>query len=289
MCRLVGIISDSPTDFAFSLVRAPKSLAKLSEEHPHGWGVAVYEREQGWLVHKQPVRAGSDGRFLSASESMKGELMIAHVRKMTVGEMEARNTHPFQRGRWVFAHNGHISEVACLDSLISPGRAAEVQGDTDSERLFAYLLTLLDESGGADALGQQPQRALFERRLAAALRGLRERPGFGSFNFLLSDGQVVYAHRAGRTLFMLRRGAADVPRSSGTRGVQRATWVTRREAFLLASEQLTPEPWVEIDEGSLLVFEKGPALTVRGLDEQRVVSPEALLALTSLPRSWCRL
>ena len=40
MCRLLGIVSSERTSFHFSLQAAPRSLASLSSEHPHGWGIA---------------------------------------------------------------------------------------------------------------------------------------------------------------------------------------------------------------------------------------------------------
>jgi len=34
--------------------------------------------------------------------------VLAHVRKATQGDKTVFNCHPFQHGRWVFAHNGDI-------------------------------------------------------------------------------------------------------------------------------------------------------------------------------------
>src|ERR1700712_5924789 len=100
MCRLLGIVASERTDFHFFLRAAPHSLAALSHEHPHGWGVGVYDRDAGWTVRKQPVRASDCEHFFAASTAARGELLLAHVRARTVGAATVANTHPFHRGRW---------------------------------------------------------------------------------------------------------------------------------------------------------------------------------------------
>ena len=84
-------------------------------------------------------------------------------------------------------------------------RLAEITGDTDSELLFAWMLTRLDEVGATSS----PASGETDRAIGAAARAARERPGFGAFNFLLSDGTTTYAHRFGRSMFLLERHPED--------------------------------------------------------------------------------
>src|SRR6476469_9267208 len=42
MCRLVGIVASDVTEFGLVLKEAPRSLARLSREHPDGWGIAAH-------------------------------------------------------------------------------------------------------------------------------------------------------------------------------------------------------------------------------------------------------
>src|SRR5262249_52379109 len=131
MCRLLGVVASEATDFRFALHQAPRSLALLSREHPHGWGVAVYGREGGWSVQKRPAAAHEDDSFHQCTAGIRGEVLLAHVRFRTVGTTALENTHPFRHGRWVFAHNGTIAGTDYLRSETSPVRLAEVGGETD--------------------------------------------------------------------------------------------------------------------------------------------------------------
>lgn len=158
---------------------APRSLRALSREHPDGWGIAVHSAD--WQVERSTTCADACARFAAVADRA-ASLVIAHVRKATVGPVSLANTHPFVRGRFAFAHNGTLDTRPLA---IAADHAAAITGDTDSERLFAYLLTCLD--GGSLARG------------AASLAGL------GSASFLLSDGTHLYAHRLGRALYTLHR------------------------------------------------------------------------------------
>jgi predicted glutamine amidotransferase len=132
-----------------------------------------------------------------------------------------------------------------------------VAGETDSEVLFAWLLTTLDAAGvTSETASPTTDRALF-----MAARTARERPGFGAFNFLLSDGSTTYAHRFGRTMFLLDRRPNDAIRARRTSrdGTTYETpWSDRRTAVFIASEHVTDEPWAQIDEGMLLRIERSP-------------------------------
>lgn len=247
MCRLFGGVSSEITSFTFSLQQAPRSLAALSTEHPHGWGLAVHDGRRGWELHRNPACAGEDARFRSLAATARGRVMVAHVRKRTVGATSIVNTHPFHRGHWVFAHNGTIEDLDYLHRRTSAARRREIEGETDSERFFAFLLTVADGAGGADGVRHAKPGAV-DAALAAALDGAMARPRLGAANFLLSDGEVLYAFRFGRSLHALRRDA-----------------VRRTAALLIASERVTDEPWDEIRNGTLLRIDGGSMPSCRAL------------------------
>ena len=258
MCRLLGIVADEPTDFRIVLREATRSMAALSREHRDGWGLAVFDGDAStWRLDKGVACAGEDERFHRLALGSRGEMLVSHVRQKTVGETSLVNTHPFERGRWVFAHNGTVKDVAWMRAQCSPERLAEVRGETDSEQLFAWLLTRLDEAGVAHS----PASAETDRALRAAVRAARERPSFGAYNFLLSDGVTLYAHRFGRTMHLLERGPHDAVRTrrashDGT--VVETPWSRRRSAVFVASEKMTDEPWQHIEDGTLLRLERAP-------------------------------
>jgi glutamine amidotransferase len=258
MCRLLGIASSEATSFKIVLREAPRSLAALSREHRDGWGIAVFDRgARDWRLDKGMICAGEDDRFLQLAVGSTGEVLICHIRQKTVGETSLANTHPFRHGRWMFAHNGTVHHVAWLRARTSSERLRAIVGQTDSELLFAWLLTRLDEAGITDG-GASTQ---MDRVIGTATREAREREGFGAFNFLLSDGETTYAHRFGRSMFLLERGPHDKVRSRRTSQdgtVVETPWSQRRSAVFVASERITDEPWQLVEDGMLLRVDRGP-------------------------------
>ncbi|CAN5787314.1 hypothetical protein BH11MYX2_BH11MYX2_02070 [soil metagenome] len=232
---MVGLVAASPV-FTRGLLRdAPRSLWALSREHPDGWGVAVREASE-WIVHRGTACAQTSPEYDNLAASTHARLLVAHIRQRTVGETSLLNTHPFRRGGYVFAHNGTVTAVPFLTARSSAERLAEITGDTDSERLFAFLATRVDEAGDV------------ETGLRTAVRELHDHGAIGSVNFLFSCGTKVYAHRLGRSLYALVR--------EGER---------RTPAVVVASEQLTNEAWTELPDRSLWVIENRDAPTLRAL------------------------
>jgi predicted glutamine amidotransferase len=256
MCRLLGIVASEPTEFAVVLTNAPRCLATLSREHPDGWGIAVHADE--WRVHRGTDRAYDDRRFFDVAAGSRGHILVAHVRQKTVGPTRIENTHPFSSDGWIFAHNGTVKRTDVLRAGASKARLAAVAGDTDSELLFAHLLTRLDDAGLLEPRDERA-RAAATALLEAVTSELRAKE-IGAFNFLLSDGETCFAHRMGRSLFVLERGPAAAARPD--RSSMPPKWTPRRRAVLVASERITDEPWREVPEGTLLRVDRRPAPTV---------------------------
>jgi glutamine amidotransferase len=196
---------------------APRSLRALSYEHGDGWGIAL--AHDGWQIHKSITCAAHCTAFPAIVDTA-ARVVIAHVRKKTVGDLAIANTHPFRRGELVFAHNGTVSALAALVAQIDPAHLAAIEGDTDSEKLFAFVLTHIDAAGD------------LERGVVRAIRALHVLGDIGSANFLLASGSRVFAYRQGRSLFTLARDGL---------------------AFV-ASEPLTDEDWIEVPDRALVVL-----------------------------------
>ncbi len=275
MCRLLGIVASESTEFGLGLTEAPRCLATLSHEHRDGWGIAIHDSEraarigeEAWQLHKGIAPAVDDRRFHELAARSRGHLLVAHIRQKTVGPTRLENTHPFVRDGWVFAHNGTIKGTDTLRSGTSSRRLGEVTGDTDSELFFAYVLTRLDERGltRLDGEDSRVEATEYLDEITAVLREAR----IGAFNFLLSDGKTTFAHRFGRSLFLLERAPADpvrVARELEHGATIMTRWTSRRQAVLVASERITDEPWHEVPDGTLLRIEREPA--------PRIVVPEA--------------
>ena len=213
------MVAERRSSFSYCLRDSERSLGKQSPKHPDGWGVAFFQSD-AWRIHKSVACANEDDRF-DRIVSETADVLVAHVRKKTIGDVHAANTHPFQRHGWVFAHNGTIEDCEHLRRHTSRARATEIEGDTDSERLFAYVLSAIDEEGPERGVKRAVTR-MFEARVR------------GSYNFVLSDGATMFACRSGRPLFVLSR------KDAGPRGV------------LVASDKFTAEDWRVVPERSLL-------------------------------------
>jgi glutamine amidotransferase len=217
---MFGMIAAQPVSARELLRDAPRGMRALSHEHADGWGIAVHAN-RGWLVHRSTNCAARCQRYDELAMCVEARLVVAHVRKKTVGATAIENTHPFQRGELVFAHNGTVRDVGAIVARCSPERLAEIEGETDSERLFAFVLTFID---AARDVG---------RGVAAAVRALDSLGDVGTASFLVSCGTRLYAHRLGRSLFTLARDGVS----------------------MIASERLTDEPWVEVPERALVVLD----------------------------------
>lgn len=225
---MVGLLAANPVVTRRLLRDAPRSLWALSREHPDGWGVAIREASE-WVVHRGTACAQSSPEYEALVSETRARVLVAHVRQKTVGSTSLLNTHPFRRGGYVFAHNGTVTNLAPLDASTSAERRAEITGDTDSERLFAFLATRIDEVGDV------------EGGLVLAVRELHSFGDVGSASFLFSCGTRIYAHRLGRPLHALVRHIALDARRTPT--------------VVVASERLTDEVWTELPERSLCVVE----------------------------------
>lgn len=250
MCRLLGIVAAEPYEFGLVLRDAPRSMAVLSNAHSDGWGLATHLAEPGssWQVHRSTRCACDDGAFLRLASEARGRILVSHVRQKSVGPIALDNTHPFVRGPWLFAHNGTLEDLAWLRDNASGLRLSELQGSTDSELFFAWLLTRLDDAG----VSSEPRAsARVDAVLRSSLHEALARPGFGAINFLLSNGSALWAHRFGRDLYLLDRTGSASCDSPGPLGCP-ASGSQRRRCVAVASEPITAEAWEPIAPGALL-------------------------------------
>ncbi len=210
MCRLYAMHANEPTKVECGLVKAQNALMLQSESdmqgyaHGHGWGVADYPDGQP-MIEKQVWAAFEGEHFSRKAARVYARTVVAHVRRATVGGTSIENTHPFNHGRWIFAHNGTVPNfeqvrLAMLDHM-DPLHRSEIRGTTDSEHVFRYLLSLFL---------QHPERGLLDTvkmGLEQVLSWCMEidpeaRVGL---NIILTDGDHLVGSRCNRSLFYLRR------------------------------------------------------------------------------------
>jgi predicted glutamine amidotransferase len=252
MCRLYAFKANEPTRVECSLVHAQNALMAQSAGdreglvHGHGWGVADYADGLP-LIEKQTWAAYDDEHFAKKAARVYAHTVIAHVRRATVGEQSIENTHPFQYGRWIFAHNGTVPNFPKVrDRMISeidPLLRNDIKGTTDSEHVFYYLLTLHMND---------PAAPLME----IMARGIRQIVNWSveidptrqvGLNLILTDGDILVGSRFGRTLWHLERELVFECPICGKSHVHHDVG-TEYQAVEVASEPLTDENWHEVPD-----------------------------------------
>ena len=195
VCQLLGMNCNVPTDICFSFTGF-QARGGATDDHRDGWGIAFFEG-RGVRVFLDPQPSSeSPVAALVRHYPIRSTNVVAHIRKATQGPVGLENTHPFMRelwGRyWIFAHNGDLNDYAPrLDGSFLP------VGRTDSERAFCHLLQTLRRRFPAGLPPRPALRAAIDE-FAAQLRPL------GTFNFLLSNGDCLFAHRSTDLHYVLR-------------------------------------------------------------------------------------
>ena len=197
MCQLLGMNCNTPTDIGFSFAGFSKR-GGLTDHHTDGFGIGFFEGRGLRLFLDDKPSAQSPVAELVRNYHIKSENVIAHIRKASQGINSLENTHPFQRemwgGYWLFAHNGQLRPSFAPDFN---GKAYRPVGSTDSEQAFCYLLNRLR--------AQFPDRPCPNTLFDALAELCAEIRAHGMFNFILSDGRVMYAHASTLLYYITRQ------------------------------------------------------------------------------------
>ena len=251
MCQLLGMNCATPTDVTFSFTGFA-ARGGGTDQHADGFGIAFFEDKAcRMMIDNQPA-ATSPIAELIKSYPIKSKNVIAHIRKATQGVVRLENCHPFIRelwGRhWIFAHNGDLTDYApFLSGVYQP------VGDTDSELAFCTLMQGLRKRFPGS---QPPLPELFQ-----TIEGLtRECARHGVFNFLLSNGQALFAHCSTQLFYIIRQwpfSTAHLIDADISVDFSQTNHAGDRVS-VIATEPLTSnETWMHFGEGELVMFEEG--------------------------------
>lgn len=209
MCRLFGFRSVIPSQVHQSLISAENALLVQSEAHPDGWGVAYYVAGIPHLI-KSASTAVEDQLFKHVSGIVSSETVVAHVRKATHGTLSLVNSHPFQYGSWIFAHNGNIPNFGEIrDELVAkipPVKRRFILGNTDSEVIFYLLLANMERrfdltrSGyPVDDLAGAMRETIEEIHEALDLSCYDDDNEL-YLSIMMTNGETLVAHQGGKDL-----------------------------------------------------------------------------------------
>ena len=197
MCQLFALSSSAPTAVTFSFTGFSARGGRTGE-HVDGWGIAFHDAS-GCRVFIDERRASDSplAEFLRENP-IRSRTILAHIRKATQGPVHLSNCHPFVREwkgqHWTFCHNGDLRDFQPrLNGDYEP------VGSTDSERAFCWLL---QELRGRFRAAARPSWKQIAEALAELAPGVA---AHGVFNFLMGNGEALFAHCATDLTWMARR------------------------------------------------------------------------------------
>jgi len=259
MCQLLGMNSRLPASLTLSFTGFAQRGGS-TDHHADGWGIAFFESEGNspgkaarYFVDKESAATSPIAQMLR-SYPIKSHNVVAHVRKATVGAVSLENCHPFVRelwGRyWVFAHNGDLKDFAPhLHGSFRP------VGTTDSELAFCWMMQEMNKShAGVPS----------EVELTHTLRDLSQRIAkHGTFNFLLSNGQALWAHASTKLHYVLRQhpfSEVQLKDEDLSVDLSQLNSPDDRQVIVVTEPLTANETWVPMQPGELQVFIDGQPL-----------------------------
>ncbi len=148
---------------------------------------------------------------------------------------------------WVFAHNGDLKDFRPrLHGNFHP------VGNTDSEHAFCWLMQELAKSHAG--VPSVEELTLTLRELAPQLAS------HGTFNFMLSNGQALWAHASTNLWYVERRHpfvTAQLSDEDLAIDFAEHTTPTDRVAVVVTTPLTTNETWTPFAPGELHVFVDG--------------------------------
>lgn len=221
---------------------APEILpvfAVQAKKNMDGWGIGYFRKQQAFIEKsaEQVYVSGyvHDG-FQRLARVIKSRLILCHIRLQTSGRVDECHAHPFVLKfgghSWIYAHNG---KAPAIEVYRSSGTVIE-DAISDSARSFEYLRDrLLDFYQNVTKLP-----TLFHAVKQSTEQMIEEYPG--DYNYLLSNGQLLFAFTNHRQ-FMVLRGSRELKGAliltTVARGLSKAKWKrvaksTTRRGLLLA-------------------------------------------------------
>ncbi|WP_419418919.1 class II glutamine amidotransferase [Legionella sp. D16C41] len=208
MCRLVAylgtdvlleeiLVKPSNSIIMQSLKARESTVPTNGDGFGLGWYAPTISLEPALFVSIFP--AWSDRNLLYLTAKIKSGSFFAHVRAASVGGTNNYNCHPFVYKQWMLMHNGGISDFMSvkrhLRHLLDDDIYNWIQGETDSEHLFALFLQF---AKGKDltqlsVVAETLEQTFKQINQLVAEYGTTDDPSL--FNVCLTDGQRIIASR----------------------------------------------------------------------------------------------
>jgi predicted glutamine amidotransferase len=275
MCRWLAY-SGSPVSLEALLYRPEHSQLGAETTNGDGFGVGWYGPEETPGVFRSVEPAWNDRNLRDLAEHIESPLVFAHIRASSGTAIQQTNCHPFRHGRWLWMHNGMISDFQevkrDLALAVDPSLYSSIEGSTDSEVFFHLALTF--------GLEDDPPAAV------ESAVGFIEEVGRShgvehpiQMTVATSDGKRVWGFRyssegKSRSLFY----STDVPTLRELHPEVEILAELSEESRLIVSEPLRdlPGAWNEVPESSYGIVQEGQ-------DELLPFKPKAPSKPTRIP------
>lgn len=185
MCEILGLSFEKETTINDYL----KIFYSHSNNHPHGWGLAVVDKNN-INIEKEPIKASKSSYLKEKlSEPIITKTALAHIRYATIGNIDYKNCHPYSitdncDRRWTLIHNGTIFEYKPLCKFLKLQN-----GETDSERILMYMIEQINkkQKEKGKILNAEERFTLLDSVICDMSKG-------NKLNLLFFDGEYIYAH-----------------------------------------------------------------------------------------------
>lgn len=214
MCRALLYLGE-PVLIDYLLYQPDSSLVKqtymprmLRMLNLAGFGMMAWDRASIQpdfpYCYKSTALPVFDGNLKSLASKIRSDCFLGHVRGVTMDssvKINEHNVHPFYfpAAKLALAHNGDLHRFEEMrDDLrlhIRPEIASHISGSTDSEWIYAVLLSQLADPGSY-ATGDELRRALDKTLgIIGQVRDARGISTASSANLFITDGRQIFAVR----------------------------------------------------------------------------------------------
>ncbi|QDS77342.1 hypothetical protein FKW77_005228 [Venturia effusa] len=285
------------------LTQSFDSRLRLDRRRPHngdGFGVGYYTSPllgPDPCIFTSTIPAWNCINLERLASKTASNLIFAHVRATTEGNLSDQNCHPFSFGALMFMHNGGIGGWKYVKRRLAASLTDEwfifVKGGTDSEWAFALFLDTLERMGyhpskmpTKNGFGHTTLRkAMLEtiRRINQLIADISpdvcaEEDKRSLLNFAVTDGHSVICTRY---VSSKTDEAASLFFSSGTNWTKTTSLTSEKDDYkmerrdkgadivLVASEPLTFERdnWVTVPTNSTLTIHNQTVMIHPIIDE----------------------
>ncbi len=269
MCRFLAYIG-TPIIIDELLVKPVNSLINQSYDaeemsqtlNGDGFGLGWYNKE----VRSNPglfraiTPAWNNQNLLYNASLIRTGCLFAHIRAASEGGITEYNCHPFHYKEYLMMHNGGIDSFMAIKrellNALSDHYFHWIQGQTDTEHIFALLMQNLSEMKNGDAHLSTEQVAAGFKKTFEQIEQFKKNAGIGdeisAYNMMITDGERVFGTRYSTkpeeitpTLYY-STGSRFMAYEGVSRMLQEKN--TDEKAVLIVSEKLTEieEDWQAI-------------------------------------------